>query len=186
MSRIRFLAFFVLLLLAVMPAQAADWQSQSDGKFTFEVTFEGVGTAGEFKRFDVKLNFDPNKLDTSRLRVTVDLAAADMGDPDMNAGIADKDWFDVGKYPKAVFESARIEAGAPGKFVATGTLSLKGISKPVAVPFSWSEKGTRADMRGEFVVPRTVFNVGSGEWATSDPIGIDVKLRFDVALKRGG
>ena len=186
MNPVRYASFIVLLLLAVIPAQAADWQSQSDGKLTFEVTFEGVSTLGEFQRFDVKLKFDPKQLDTSRLRVTVDLSAADMGDPDMNAGIADKDWFDVGKFPKAVFESERIDARAPGKFVATGTLSLKGVSKPVTVPFSWSEKGKSANMRGEFVVPRTGFNVGSGEWATSDPIGIDVKLRFDVSLKRGG
>ena len=183
MSLVRYVSLFVFLF-TVMPTQAADWQSLSGGEFTFEVTFEGVGTLGEFKRFDVKLKLDPKKLATSRLRVIVDLAAADMGDPDMNEGIADSDWFNVGKFPKAVFESERIEAGAPGKFVATGILNLKGISRPVTVPFSWSEKGKRANMRGEFIVQRTGFNVGSGEWATGDPIGIDVKLRFDVSLKR--
>ncbi len=177
-------ASFIVFLLAAMPAQATEWQMGSGGEFTFEVTFEGVGTQGKFKRFDVMLKFDPKKLDTSRLRVSVDLTAADMGDPDMNAGIADPDWFDVAKYPQAVFESERIEARAPGKFVATGILNLKGINKPVAVPFSWSEKGNRANMRGEFIVQRTGFNVGSGEWATGDPIGIGVKLRFDVPLKR--
>jgi polyisoprenoid-binding protein YceI len=178
-------ACFMVFLLAVMPTQAADWQSRSDGEFTFEVSFEGVPALGQFRRFDVKLKFDPNKLDTSHLRVTVDLSAADMGDPDMNAGIADSDWFSVGKFPKAVFESEGIQAGAAGKFVATGVLKLKGASKPVSVPFTWSEKGKRANMRGEFIVQRTGFNVGSGEWATADPIGIDVKLRFDVSLKRG-
>ncbi len=183
MSLVRY-ASFIIFLFAVMPAQAADWQSRSGGEFTFEVTFEGVGALGEFRRFDVKLKLDPKKLDKSRLRVAVDLTGADMGDPDMNDGIADSDWFNVGKFPKAVFESERIEAGAPGKFVATGILNLKGISKSVAVPFSWSEKGKRANIRGEFIVQRTGFNVGSGEWATGDPIGIDVKLRFDVSLKR--
>ena len=178
-------ACFMVLLLAVMPTQATDWQSQSDGKITFEVTFEDVPVQGQFGRFDVELKFDPKKLDTSRLRVTVDLSAADMGDPDMNAGIADPDWFSVGKFPKAVFESERIQAGSAGKFVATGVLNLKGVSKPVSVPFSWSEKGKRANMRGEFIVQRTGFNVGSGEWASADPIGIDVKLQFNVSLKRG-
>jgi len=182
---VRYTSLFVLLLVAVMRVQAADWQSQSNGDFTFEVTFEDVPVAGQFKRFDVKLEFDPKKLDKSQLRVTVDLSAADMGDPDMNAGIADPDWFSVGKFPKAVFKSERIEAGASGKYVATGILTLKGASKPVTVPFSWSEKGKRANMRGTFIVQRTGFNVGSGEWATADPIGIDVKLQFDVSLKRG-
>jgi len=184
LSLVRYASLFVLLL-AVLPAQAADWRSRSVGEFTFEVTFEGVGTQGNFRRFDVVLKFDPKKLDTSRLRVSVDLRAADMGDPDINSGIADPDWFDVGKFPKAVFVSERIEARAPGKFVVTGILNLKGVSNTVTVPFSWSEKGKRANMRGEFVVQRINFNVGSGEWASGDPIGIGVKLRFDVSLKRG-
>ncbi len=176
----------MVLVLAGLTAQAAEWRSQSDGKFTFEVTFEGVGVPGDFKRFDVMLKLDPAKPDAGSLRVSVNLTAADMGDPDMNAGIADTDWFHVSKYPKAVFESRKIEARAPGKYVATGTLTLKGVSKPVTVPFSWTAKGKRANMRGEFIVQRILFNVGSGEWASADPIGIDVRLEFDVSLKQGG
>ncbi len=179
-------ACFLVILLAAVPAQAAEWQLRNGGEFTFGVTYEGVGTQGTFKRFDVMLKFDPKNLDTSHLYVTVDLTAADMGDPDMNAGIADPVWFDVGKFPKAVFDSKRIEARAPGEFVATGVLNLKGVNKTVAVPFSWSEKGRRAHMRGQFVLQRTNFNIGSGEWATGDPIGIDVKLRFDLSLERRG
>jgi len=180
-----YVSFFLLLVLAVIPAQAADWQSRSDGKFTFEVTFEGVPVQGQFRRFDVRLTFDPKKPDASQLQVTVDLSGADMGDPDMNAGIADPDWFDVGRFPKAVFESEHIKPGAAGKFVANGVLNLKGASKPVTVPFAWSENGKRANMRGEFIVQRSGFNVGSGEWASADPIGIDVKLQFDISLQRG-
>ena len=185
MILMRYATLFVFLLAAV-PALATEWKTQGGGEFTFEVTFEGVGTSGNFRRFDVVLELDPAKLDSSHLRVTVDLTAADMGDPEINAIVADPIWFDAGKFPKAVFESKRIEARGPGKFVATGVLNLKGSSKAVAVPFSWSEKGARANMRGEFAVQRIEFNVGSGEWATDDPIGIDVKLQFDLTLKRGG
>jgi len=177
--------FLFGLLLVAMSAQATEWKTQNTGEFTFEVSFEGVGTPGTFKRFDVTLEFDPKHLDASHLRVIVDLTAADMGDPEINAIIADPIWFDAGKFPKAVFESKRIEARGPGKFVATGILNLKGLSKTVAVPFSWSEKEQRANMRGKFDVQRMKFNVGSGEWATDDPIGIDVKLQFDLTLKRG-
>ena len=181
----RYATFFLLFLLAAAPLQAAQWKMQSGSEFSFAVTFEDVGTPGQFKQFDLMLDFDPAHPEKGRLRVSVDLTAADMGDPEINAIIADPIWFDAGKFPKAVFESKRIEARAPGEFVATGVLNLKGISKNVAVPFSWSEKGTRANMRGEFVVQRITFNVGTGEWSTNDPIGIDVKLQFNLSLKRG-
>ena len=112
------------------------------------------------------------------------LAGADMGDPDMNTIIADPVWFDVASFPQAVFESDRIEQTGLGEFVATGILNLKGISQDVAVPFSWSDDGLRGDMRGQFALQRIDFNVGSGEWASGDAIGIEVQLQFDIRLER--
>jgi polyisoprenoid-binding protein YceI len=175
----------LLLMLAAVPAQATEWRMQSGSEFTFEATFESVASPGRFAEFDVVLEFDAADPGAGRLRVTVNLAAADMGDADMNAIIADPIWFDVGNFPQAVYESEQIEARAPGEFVATGVLNLKGISKTVTVPFSWSEQDARANMRGQFVLQRIDFKVGSGEWATGDAIGLDVKLQFDLSLERG-
>ena len=179
------LLFLFVFAFAMAPTQAAVWKVRDKGEFTFEVSFEGVGTSGQFTQFDVALKFDPKQLDSSLLQVSVNLAAADMGDPEINEIIADPVWFDAGKFPRAVFKSTRIEARGPGKFVATGVLDLKGKRKEVTVPFSWSEKEKRADMRGEFIVQRIAFDVGSGEWAAADPIGIDVKLQFNLSLERG-
>jgi polyisoprenoid-binding protein YceI len=179
----RFTLLFLLLFVAV-PSQAAEWRMLSDSEFMFEAIFEGSAAPGRFEQFDLDLEFDPANPGAGRLRVTVSLAGADMGDPDINTIIADPIWFDAGHFPQAVFESERIEAGAPGEFVATGVLDLKGISQTVVVPFTWSEQGARADMRGEFVLQRIDFNVGSGEWATGDAIGIDVRLQFDLVLER--
>ena len=39
-------------------------------------------------------------------------------------------------------------------------------------------------MKGEVVVDRTQFDVGSGEWATGETIGIEVRVRFDLVLER--
>jgi polyisoprenoid-binding protein YceI len=180
----RFAPLFLLLFVAV-PSLAAEWRMLSDSEFTFEATFEGSTVPGRFEQFDLVLDFDPEDPGAGRLRVTVNLAVADMGDPDMNAIIASPVWFDVDNSSRAIFESENIEARAPGKFVATGVLNLKGISQTVAVPFTWSQAETRADMRGEFMVQRIDFNVGSGEWANGDAIGIDIQLQFDLSLERG-
>jgi polyisoprenoid-binding protein YceI len=175
----------LLLLLFTLPGHAAEWRLLDPSEFTFEATFEGASAPGRFEQFEIDMEFDPADPGAGHLRVTVSLAAADMGDSDMNTIIADPIWFDVGHYPRAVFESERIEARAPGNFVATGVLNLKGISQTVAVPFTWSEQAAQANMRGTFVVQRIAFNVGSGEWATGDAIGIDVQLQFDLSLARG-
>jgi polyisoprenoid-binding protein YceI len=103
---------------------AEDWHSTGDSQFGFEATFEGVATPGEFRKFAVELDFDPASPDNGRLRVTVDLAAADMGDPDMNAVLFEPAWFDIGRFAVAVFESGEITERSPGMFLASGTLDL--------------------------------------------------------------
>jgi len=172
-------------LLIGYPLHAAEWHSTAGSEFGFEAVIEGAATPGTFHTFDVELDFDPAEPAAGRLHVTVDLHDADMGDPDMNAVLFDPAWFGVERYPEAVFESCDISQSAPHRFVATGRLTLKGTTKPVAVPFSWQASGERASMHGELVLSRGVFDVGSGEWADGDTIGSDVHLSFDVQLVSG-
>ena len=171
-----------MCIVISLPVYAAEWRSTEASELTFEVTFEGAPLPGRFRDFDVSLNFDPAALESARLRVTVDLRAADMGDPDMNDVLFDPAWFDIQDFTSAVFVSETISEQAPGKYIATGSLDLKGVTRSVAVPFSWVRSGDEATMRGGLVLMRTDFDVGSGEWATGDAIGIDVILDFTVQL----
>jgi polyisoprenoid-binding protein YceI len=166
-------------------AEAEEWRSATGSHFGFETTFEGVAMPGEFRLFSVALEFDPSRPDDSRLRVDVDLTAADMGDPDMNAVLVEPAWFDTQQFTTAVFESSEIVEQSAGAYLATGTLELKGVSKTVEVPFTWSRTGDAAVMAGALSIDRNQFDVGSGEWASGDSIGINVKLIFTVQLEHG-
>ena len=174
---------FTVMLFATPSLVAGQWKMLPGSSFTYEASFEGAAIPGWFRQFAVNLEFDQASPETGSLRVTVDLRAADMGDPELNDGIADPDWFHLGKFPEAVYSTDDITAIAPGEYLAKGVLRLKGVSKPVVLPFSWSESGTKAQMRGEFVMKRTDFDVGSGEWANGDSIGIDIGLKFDIRLE---
>lgn len=179
----RLLLLIVVCVSAVSPAVADDWRSTADSQFGFEATFEGVATPGMFTKFSVALDFDPLNPADGHLRVTVDLAAADMGDPDMNAVLYEPVWFDTDQFSVAVFESSEVSEQASGAFLATGTLDLKGIRKSVEVPFAWTQTDDVAVMSGELSIDRKQFDVGSGEWASGDAIGINVKLMFTVQLE---
>ena len=120
----------------------------------------------------------------SKLTVTVQLEGADMDDPDINEAIVGAEWFAVDEHPVATFTSDHIEEAADGGYLAPGFLALKGVRLPLDVPFHWSESGDRAEMSGDLVIDRTHFNVGSGEWASGDTIGTDVRVGFTVMLQR--
>ncbi len=71
-----------------------------------------------------------------------------------------------------------------GGYRSRGTLEVKGEKQKVSFPFSWDEAGPTATMTGEFILFRTDFNVGTGEWSGNEPISADVRLWFNVRLLR--
>ncbi|MDH5172171.1 MAG: YceI family protein [Gammaproteobacteria bacterium] len=163
-------------------AAPAEWRSIEGGNFSFATSYEGEPLGGSFSRFELAFRFDPDAPAAAQLVVSVDLTAADMGDPDMNAVLFDEAWFDIGRFATAVFESTAVQSRGEAEFVASGVLKLKGVERSVAVPFRWSRNGDRARMTGEFSLRRTDFGVGSGEWSTGDSIGLEVRLAFDIPL----
>lgn len=173
----------LVTLFCALPCQAAQWCSTDASTLRFETTFEGETLPGEFTSFTVRFAFDPARPRDGRLEVDVKLAAADMGDPEMNAVLFDPVWLDVDRYSQATYLSHEIDGPDDGRFVASGRLELKGNEHPVELRFRWDQSGDAASMAGEARLTRTDFDIGTGEWATGDSIGLEVRLDFDVQLE---
>ena len=167
---------------------ATDWQSDaSQSQLSYAVSFEQLPLNGQFKEFAV--DYTPRE----KLRVVVDISSVDMGNSDINDAIRDADWFDIKQHSQAVFFCDIINVVGEGEFMAEGTLQLKGIKKPVSVPFSWTpsistssistkEPARAANMSGKLILSRSDFSIGNKEWASGDQIGIDVSVSFDVQM----
>jgi len=165
-------------------AHAAEWRMEPGAsKLEFRATYQGEPAPGQFKQFDTRFRFDPAQLGKSELIVTVKLASFDMDSAELNEAVRGPEWFDLAKFTQAEYRSTDIKPAGAGRYVARGTLSLKGVSRPVEVPFQWKVEGKRANMTGEVTLDRTAFGIGTGEWATGDPIAIAVKVSFNVTLK---
>ena len=172
-------------LLLTGSAFAADWKMDPAGsKLEFVATFEKTPAPGEFKEFDARLRFDPDKPAGGSLDVTIKITSADMNIPDVNKEIRGKDWFDYAGFPQAEFHSTDLRRDGK-RYVARGTLTLKGVKQPVEVPFTWTAAGGGAAMEGEFTLKRGAFGIGLGEWKATDTIGPDVKVKFKVKLRKG-
>ena len=171
----------------VVPAQAADWRMDAgSSRLEFVATFERNAAPGVFREFDTRLRFDADRPAEGRLDVLIAVKSADMNGADVNAAIAAAEWFDFARFPRAEFHASEFRRTTAGRYVARGTLSLKGAQQNVEVPFTWSESGDAAKMDGEFVVKRGAFGIGTGEWAAISVIGADVTIRFSVRLRKVG
>jgi polyisoprenoid-binding protein YceI len=175
-----------LLALAPRFATGADWKMDPAGsKLEFIATFEKAPAPGVFKEFDTSLRrFDPERPAGASLDVLVKVTSADMSNADVNKEIRGKDWFDYAGFPQAEFHSTDLRRTGTSRYLARGTLSLKGAKQPVDVPFTWTPSPGGAAMEGELVLKRGAFGIGLGEWAASDVIGADVRVKFKVKLRR--
>ena len=115
------------------------------------------------------------------LIVEVAVGSADMNDPEINEELREPDWFDVGSFPVARFESDEIRRSTEG-YVATGLLRIKNIEQALTVPFTWQRNGQRANLSGSLELSRLAWAVGSGEWASDASLEDRVQVAFSVNL----
>jgi polyisoprenoid-binding protein YceI len=180
----RFL-FACLLLAWASLAQGAEWKLLPASRLEFTATYQGQPVPGVFRRFSVVLAFDPQQPVGSKLEVGISIPDADMLSADINEAVRGPEWFDGGHFPVARFVSEEIVARGPGRYLARGTLNLKGVTRRVAVPFTWTQAGNGgAAMDGRLVLRRTDFNIGSGAWAKDETIGMEVGVTFGLKLQR--
>lgn len=182
-------AFSCVLLIACIltPAYAADWQMDpASSTLKFVTMFEQSPVPGVFREFDVRMSFDPQTPAAGSIEVTVTVTSADMNIADVNQEIAGEDWFDFVKFPQAEFRSTKLRHEQGSRFVASGTLDMKGVKQSVDVPFTWTSTVSGATMEGGLTLKRGAFGVGAGVWAGSETIGSDVSVQFTINFRQAG
>ena len=160
------------------------WTVAKSSTLNFTASWAGEAIEGQFKRWTADILFSPDALDRSKLTVGIDMASAATGDGQRDSSLPSDDFFAVAAHPKATFTASKFRKTGEGRFVADGTLDLRGVKKPVSLPFTLKIDGDTATARGVTTIDRTAFGVGQGEWAATDQIGGKVKVSFAITAKR--
>ena len=160
------------------------WKVSRGSSLTFATAWSGEAIQGRFDRWTADIQFNPDALDRSRVSVSIDMASAVSGDEQRDASLPSADWFDTAAHPKATFTASRFERTGDGRFVARGQLSLRGVSRPLTLPFRLKIDGDRAEVSGVTTLDRTTFGVGQGEWASTDQIPAKVTVRIALKAQR--
>jgi polyisoprenoid-binding protein YceI len=177
----RHLCLLIALQAAAVPASAAEWAvDPNKSAITFSGVQVGTPFAGRFERFKAAVTFDPDKPEAGHAVVLVDLASARTGDVQRDEALPQKDWFDVRAESQARFEATRFVDKGRGDYEAVGTLTLRGSSRPVTLPFHLTLDGGTARAAGHVGLVRTDFGVGQGPWASGQWVGLDVGVEIDI------
>ena len=169
------------LLLLAAPAFAADYVQAPGSALTFAGKYQGEVFTGKFPGFATRFSFDPAQLATAKLEVSIPLATATTGNDDYDDNLRGGDFFASAKFPQARYTATRFRALGGNRYAADGTLSLRGVDKPVTLEFTWTP-GAQPVLTGKATVSRLAFGVGGGDWADTglipDAIAVATKVVF--------
>ena len=137
---------------------------------------------GPFGNVDGKLGglkatilFDKDNLAASSIHASTDPRSISTGIKLRNEDLQKEKYFNSARYPLLSFESDQIEKSGTG-YKAIGTLTIKGMSKKVEIPFSFSEKGNTGVLKGSFSIQRQDYGIGKRGGSIGSKVSIDLNV----------
>ncbi|MDD5247779.1 MAG: YceI family protein [Rhodocyclaceae bacterium] len=181
-------ALIALVGLAVAPlAEAAEFNSLQADKSTLAFVYKqmGVPVEGRFKKFAARISFDPARPAAAKAELDVDLASIDTGSSEGDDEVAGKGWFDTQHFPQAKFVAGGVKALGGNRYEVSGKMSIKGRTRDVTAPFSFSQQGNVGVFDGAFVLKRADYAIGEGEWADFGTVANEIQIKFHFLAGAG-
>ncbi len=174
------------------PVWAVDY---GKSKLGFRFIYMGTPYDGTFPEWSAQIQLDTDADSNEHIpadgyvRVAIPVGKLSTGEQYFDDSLGQGDWFDVAKYPEAVFEvKGGIYKLDERNYEATGVLRIKGADTPVRLPFTLDIAGTTATMHGEVTLRR--LDLGVGAATTTEPagdaewVGNDVTVVIDIVATR--
>src|SRR5712691_11667287 len=178
-------------ILTVAPT--GTWNLDSvHSRVDFEVSYLAGTFKGEFPEIGAKLTVDGER---ASLEGTAKVASVDVKDENLSAHLQSPDFFDSERYPELRFEAKDIHLDGDGNVSVDGELTIKGVTKPVAVtgtvtaPIADPYGNDRIGLNLTTRIDRTDFGVDwnnplpNGEPSLANDVTILAELQF---VKPGG
>jgi polyisoprenoid-binding protein YceI len=187
--------FTLLLLSTLVPLQASAQQWQLDAvhtNFFFAVKHTYATVRGQFMDFSGDVYFDPDNPAKSRFDFVIKVNSVDTKVSKRDTHLRSPDFFDAAKYPEITFKSSRVSRGGDNIYIVEGTLTIKDVSRDLALEFVYHGQKENPLKAGEIVagldttltIDRLEYHVGDGKFYKMGIVGKDIDILFTVELLR--
>lgn len=146
----------------------------------YSVKFSGTKATGTFTGLIGTIVYHPGELTRAKMDVAVDASTISTGNSLKDKHARGESWLDVTKYPSIRFRSTSFAKTSAG-YLVTGSLTLHGVTKAVAVPFQFSQQGSQGLFTGQFRVNRQDYGIKGNLFGFSVGDDINVELRVPVS-----
>lgn len=144
---------------------------------------------GAFNDFTGTAYLDSDNPDGSSVQVTIRVASIDTRNADRDAHLRTNDFLQADDYPEITFQSTKIAWTGADTVDITGDLTIKGVTRPVTVPFTFDGQATdpfgntRVGFDGSATINRKDFGVTWNAALETGGVlvGDKVVLEFEVS-----
>jgi polyisoprenoid-binding protein YceI len=144
---------------------------------------------GRFKDFKGTIHFDEKDVTKSSVEFTAKVESIDTGVEQRNAHLRTADFFDIAKHPEMSFKSTRVERRGKDSYVLHGDFTLKGVTKPVALPFTvtgaikdpWGN--TRFGVSAQTKIDRRDYGITWGKALENGGLDVGNEVTIDLQLE---
>jgi polyisoprenoid-binding protein YceI len=142
---------------------------------------------GAFTKWSGTIELDEQDPTRSRAEAQIDAASVDTKDGDRDGHLRSADFFDVEHHPKITFKSTAIERAGEGRYLVSGDLTIRGVTRPIKLDV---EDGGRSkhpmigDQRAGFSAHTTIHRSEFGlKWnAVLEAGGVAVSDKVEINL----
>ncbi len=174
----RIAGLFALAALMIAPTARAQDVYDIDPAHT-SVTFKVrhmmvTNVKGTFEKVSGIIKLDPAKMENSTVEVAIDASSITTRNEKRDGHLRSPDFLDVANHPTITFKSKKV-AKKGDQWVATGDLTIRGVTREVEMPFTLS--GPAKDPWGNQVI---------GADASLQINRMDFGAKWNQALEAGG
>ncbi len=144
---------------------------------------------GQFSRWSGALTVPDGDFAKATVDVTIDASSIDTGVADRDAHLKSADFFDVGSFPELTFRGRRIESDGGDRFVLVGDLTIRGISREVALDVESAGQtkdpwgNVRAGFSAKTSVDRKAFGLTWNQALETGGVMVGDKVEIEIEVE---
>ena len=142
---------------------------------------------GRFKDFTGTINYNDQDPTKSTVEFSAKIASIDTEVAPRDEHLRSADFFDAANFPEMTFKSTGIKSKAKNKYLLVGDLTIKGVTRSVELPFTFTGAvkdpwgGTRFGIEAGTTINRRDFGINYGNALAAG--GLDVGNEVTIRLR---
>jgi polyisoprenoid-binding protein YceI len=178
MKKIAFIALSLIsfgFVSQTVTTQNQEWVVTSSS-VKFKIKNAGFNVDGTVNGLTAKIIFDASKGYGNSIEANIDSKTINTGNGTRDGHLKKIDYFDVAGFPTINMKATLFGKEKDGNFKGYFKLTIKGKTKDVLVPFTFTEKDGKAIIKGSFIINRLDFGVGESSMILSDNATITIEV----------